>query len=103
MHRSAARNWEEQELLSVLPHNIELEQALLGGLLISNASYHHVSPLVRPANYYERLHGRLFEAIAISLPRIRPLRPSRLCLFLKARWLDLSRFSNISDTSSPRP
>ncbi len=63
MHRSAARDWEEQELLSVLPHNIELEQALLGILLISNASYHRVSPLVTPADFYEPLHGRLFEAI----------------------------------------
>jgi hypothetical protein len=35
MHRSAARNWEEQELLSVLPHNIEVKQALLGvGLIV---------------------------------------------------------------------
>jgi hypothetical protein len=38
-HRSAARNWEEQELLSDLPHNIELEQALLGVLLISNVNF----------------------------------------------------------------
>ena len=63
MHRSAARDWEEPELLSDLPHNIELEQALLGILLISNASYHRVSPLVTPADFYEPLHGRLFEAI----------------------------------------
>ena len=45
MHRSAARDWEEPKLLSDLPHNIGLEQALLGILLISNASYHRVSPL----------------------------------------------------------
>ena len=63
MHRSAARDWEEPELLSDLPHNKELEQALLGALLISNASYHRVSPLVTPADFYEPLHGRLFEAI----------------------------------------
>ena len=66
MHRSAARDWEEPELLSDLPHNIELEQALLGILLISNASYPRVSPLVTPADFYEPLHGRLFEAIGSS-------------------------------------
>ena len=63
MHRSAACDWEEPELLSDLPHNIELEQALFGALLISNASYDRVSPLVTPADFYEPLHGRLFETI----------------------------------------
>ena len=63
MHRSAACDWEEPELLSDLPHNIELEQALFGALLISNASYDRVSPLVTSADFYEPLHGRLFETI----------------------------------------
>jgi replicative DNA helicase len=32
-------------------------------LLISNESYYKVSPLVTPADFYEPLHARLFEAI----------------------------------------
>ena len=42
MHRDAARDLEEPELLSDLPYNIELEQALVGALLMSMASYHRV-------------------------------------------------------------
>ena len=52
MLSSAARDWGTPELLPDLPHNIELEQALLGALLISNASYHKVSPLVTPSDFY---------------------------------------------------
>jgi replicative DNA helicase len=78
MHRSAVRDWEEPELLSDLPHNIELEQALLGALLISNASYHRVSPLVTPADFYEPLHGRLFEAIGDLVTKNSPATPLTL-------------------------
>jgi replicative DNA helicase len=78
MHRSAARDWEEPEPLSDLPDNIELEQALLGALLISNASYHRVSPLVTPADFYEPLHGRLFEAIGDLIAKNSPATPLTL-------------------------
>ena len=75
MHRSAARDWEEPELLSDPPHNIELEQALLGVLVISNESYHRVSPLVRlPISTSPCMDG-FSRRSAISLPRIRPLGP----------------------------
>ena len=83
MHRSAARDWEEPELLSDLPHNIELEQALLGALLISNASYHRVSPLVTPADFYEPLHGRLFEAIGDLIAKNSPATPLTLTPFFE--------------------
>jgi replicative DNA helicase len=57
VHRSTARDWKEPELLSDLPYNIELEQALLGALLISNGGYDRVAPLVTPADFYEPLHA----------------------------------------------
>ena len=103
MHRSAARDWEEPELLSDLPHNIELEQALLGALLISNASYHRVSPLVTPADFYEPLHGRLFEAIGDLDAKNSPATPLTLTPFFEGEMVGPLSFSNISDTSSPRP
>ena len=83
MHRSVVRDWEEPELLSDLPHNIELEQALLGALLISNASYHRVSPLVTPADFYEPLHGRLFEAIGDLVAKNSPATPLTLTPFFE--------------------
>ncbi len=83
MHRSAACVWEEPELLLDLPHNIELEQALLGALLISNASYDRVSTLVTPADFYEPLHGRLFEAIGDLAAKNSPATPLALMPFFE--------------------
>ena len=90
IHRSAARNWEEPELLPDLPHNIELEQALLGALLISNASHHQVSPLVTPADFYELLHGRLFEAIGDLIAKNSPATPLTLTHFFEGEMVCLN-------------
>src|SRR5206468_4933357 len=46
------------------PHNVELEQALLGGIFVSNAAFQHVSSFLRPEHFYEPLHGKLFEITA---------------------------------------
>ena len=98
MHRSAARDWEEPELLSDLPHNIELEQALLGALLISNASYDRASPRVTPADFYEPLRGRLFEAIGDLIAKNSPATPLTLKALLRRRDGWTSEFSPISRT-----
>ena len=78
MPSRAIREWGISELASDLPHNIELEQALLGALLISNATFHKVSPLVTPADFYEPLHGRLFEAIGDLIAKNAPATPLML-------------------------
>ena len=83
MPSSAIREWGIPELLSDLPHNIELEQALLGALLISNATFHKVSPLVTPADFYEPLHGRLFEAIGDLIAKNSPATPLMLKPFFE--------------------
>jgi AAA domain/DnaB-like helicase N terminal domain len=49
-----------------LPSNIELEQALLGALLLDNVSYRKVSDLLRPEHFFDPLHRRLYE-IAVDL------------------------------------
>jgi len=45
------------------PSNIEAEQALLGAILVNNESMQHIGDQLRPENFYEPLHGRIFEAI----------------------------------------
>jgi replicative DNA helicase len=87
MNRSAARDWDEPELLSELPHNVELERALLGVLLISNASYHELSRLVTPADFYEPLHGRLFEAIGDLIAKNSPATPLALTAFFEGEMV----------------
>jgi hypothetical protein len=103
MHRSAARDWEELELLSELPHNIEVEQALLGALLISNASFDRVALLVTPADFYEPLHGRLFEAIGDLVAKNSPATPLTLTPFFEGETVGSRSSPNISDTLSPLP
>ncbi|RUM40169.1 MAG: replicative DNA helicase, partial [Desulfocapsa sp.] len=45
------------------PHNIEVEQALLGTLLSNNDLYDKVSGWVKPEHFYDPLHGRIYTAI----------------------------------------
>ncbi len=52
-----------------LPHNGELEQALLGILLIDNAAYDQVADTLRPEHFADPLHGRIYEAVVTLLER----------------------------------
>jgi hypothetical protein len=56
-------------------------------LLISNASYHQVSPLVTPADFYEPLHGRLFEAIGALVAKNSPATPLTLMPFFEGEMI----------------
>lgn len=46
-----------------IPHSIELEQALLGAILISNAAYERVSDTLRAEHFFDPLHGQIYETI----------------------------------------
>ncbi len=41
------------------PHNIEVEQALLGALFISNLAIAKVEALLRQEHFYDPLHGEI--------------------------------------------
>ncbi len=45
------------------PHNAEVEQALLGALLVNNRALEKVSEFLKPAHFYSPVHGRIYEAI----------------------------------------
>jgi replicative DNA helicase len=51
------------------PHNIELEQALLGAILVNNEAYYRVSDFLEPTHFFEPIHQKVFE-VAASLVRI---------------------------------
>ena len=44
-------------------HNTEAEQGLLGAILVNNSAYEHVADLVRPDDFGNAVHGRLYETI----------------------------------------
>src|SRR5215813_6234170 len=51
------------------PHNIELEQALLGAILVNNEAFYRVSDFLEPTHFFEPIHQKLFE-ITASLVRV---------------------------------
>ncbi len=53
----------------VLTHNLEAEQALLGALLLNNASIEHVGDFLRPDHFSNKTHGKIYEAIERFIDR----------------------------------
>jgi replicative DNA helicase len=51
------------------PHNVELEQALLGAILVNNEAFYRVSDFLEPRHFFEPIHQKLYE-IAASLVRV---------------------------------
>src|ERR1700722_17536515 len=45
------------------PSNVEAEQSLLGALLVNNDAIQYIGDQLRPENFYEPLHARIFDAI----------------------------------------
>lgn len=45
------------------PHNIDAEQGLLGALMLNNKLLDEVGDLIEPAQFYDPLHGQIYEAI----------------------------------------
>ncbi len=46
------------------PHNLQAEQALLGALLFDNETFNRIGDRLRPAHFYDPVHGRIFEVCA---------------------------------------
>jgi replicative DNA helicase len=51
------------------PHNFEAEQAVLGSILVNNASYSGVAEFLKPEHFADPLHGHLYQALVALLER----------------------------------
>lgn len=51
------------------PQNLEAEQALLGAILINNASFERVADILLPEHFFEPVHQRLYAACATLIGR----------------------------------
>ena len=49
------------------PHNLEAEQALLGAILVNNEALDRVSGFLLPAHFYDPLHARIYETLAVLI------------------------------------
>ena len=53
----------EQEAFRQLPYDVEIEQALLGAVLIDNYALERISHVLKPEHFYDPLHMRLYETV----------------------------------------
>ena len=49
--------------LKVPPHNMEAEQAILGGILINNDAMNQITDILAPDHFYREAHGHLFQGM----------------------------------------
>src|ERR1700749_4563266 len=59
----------EQDAYRHVPYDIEIEQALLGSLLVDNQALERVSALIKPDHFYDPLHARIFEIMSQAFER----------------------------------
>ncbi len=59
----------EQEAYRHVPYDIDVEQALLGAILVDNQAIERVSAMVKSGHFYDPLHARLFDAMMATFER----------------------------------
>lgn len=55
-----------------LPHSIEAEQSVLGGLLLDNSAWHGIADAVQSADFFDGRHQAIFEAIGTMVAAGQP-------------------------------
>lgn len=61
-----------------LPNSLELEQALLGAILVNNDAYHVVAGFLFPRHFFEPLHQSVYKAMALNIGRGQKITPATL-------------------------
>jgi replicative DNA helicase len=74
---------EDEPLHRHVPHNIEVEQALLGAILINNEAFYRVSDFLEPAHFFDPLHRQIYEKSAQLIRLNKTADPRTLKSFLK--------------------
>src|ERR1700740_1185449 len=59
----------EQENYRHVPYDVEVEQALLGSILVNNRALERVSAPLKPEHFYDPLHQRLYEVMSQNIER----------------------------------
>ena len=59
----------EQDAYRHVPYDIDIEQALLGAILVDNQVLERVGSLIKPDQFYDPLHARIFEAMSQAFER----------------------------------
>src|SRR5271157_4917785 len=75
---------EATPLYRTAPHNIELEQALLGAILVNNEAFYRVSDFLEPRHFFEPAHQRVYEVAGSLIRAGKVATPVTLKTFLPA-------------------
>jgi replicative DNA helicase len=59
----------EQEAYRHVPYDIEVEQALLGAVLQDNQALERATAILKPEQFYDPLHARIFETMSQMIER----------------------------------
>lgn len=59
----------EQEAYRHVPYDVEVEQALLGAILVDNQALERVASQLKSEHFYDPLHARIFETMSIAVER----------------------------------
>lgn len=51
------------------PHNLEVEQALLGAILVNNTVFEKIGDFLQAEHFYDPVHGKIFHCIATLINR----------------------------------
>ena len=54
---------------SLLPQNLEAEQALIGAILANNKAYEKVSEFLKPQHFADKIHSKIFDVMSKLLQR----------------------------------
>jgi replicative DNA helicase len=71
-------------LFRLAPSNVEVEQALLGAVLINNDAFYRVSDFLLPEHFFERIHQMIFEIMGSLVRSGKSATPITLKTFLPA-------------------
>ncbi len=59
--------------LKVPPHNIEAEEAILGGILLNNDAMNQIMDIIAPADFYKEAHSHIFNGMVELYNRGEPI------------------------------
>src|SRR6201996_9145257 len=59
----------EQDAYRHVPYDIEIEQALLGSLLVDNQALERIGALLKAEHFYDPLHQRIYETMSMAFER----------------------------------
>src|SRR5215468_6801196 len=73
---------ENPPLFRSAPHNIEVEQALLGAILVNNEAFYRVSDFLEPQHFFEPIHQQIYDHLRALVRTGKVASPITLKTFL---------------------